>query len=212
MALDTCVCPAGVLPSIPVDSCSEGFSTIRTMIFQLPIASNDFVTVTNGIEEASSWTGLSAAVDDTKVSIIKGLKDVIFSEVEFVTGTENYDGAETIDGVKPQIVTAILENPTPAVSAAIDTLACHNQTSDLGVFFIDRNSKIRANIFDASPLTHRAIVISQGTFARKTPSRQGNLHAKSILMFQFALNENWFDNSDVVTAEAGFDMNNDIQP
>ena len=211
MALEDCVCPSGVLPTVEVDPCKIVMSKMRTMFFQKIATANIFVDAVNGIEEAASWAGLLDAVDDTKMSMIKNLKDVIFTEVEVLEGTQNYDGAPTAEEAGPQLVTAVLESPTPLQTETIDTLSCAARDGSLGVIFIDKNGKIQAQQVVDSPAEYTGIPISQGTFIGKVPSKEADLGSKYQYMFQFYLPNDWYKNSAVVIPEAGFNPN-DLAP
>ena len=207
MALEDCTCPAGVLPTVEVDPCKLIMSKMRTMFFQKIETANYFVDAVNGIEEETSWAGLLDAVDDTKVSMIKNLKDVVWTEVEVFEGTQNYDGAPTADEAGPQLVTAILESPTPLQTETIDTLACAARDGSLGVIFVDKNGKFQAQEVTDTPATYTGIPISQGTFIGKVPSKEADFGSKFNYMFQFYLGNDWYKNSKVIAPEAGFDPN-----
>lgn len=211
MALEDCICPSGVLPTVEVDPCKIIMSKMRTMFFQKIATANYFVDAINGIEEETSWDGLLDAVDDTKMSMIKNLKDVVFTEVEVLEGSQNYDGAPTAEEAGPQLVTAILESPTPLQTETIDTLACAARDGSLGVFFIDKNGKIQAQEVTDTPATYTGIPISQGTFIGKVPSKESDLGAKYQYMFQFYLPNDWYKTSAIIIPETGFNPN-DLAP
>jgi len=179
------------------------------MFFQKLDTGNYFINATNGIEEAASWTGLldDATVDATKMSMIKNIKEVIFAPTEILEGTQNFDGAPTADEAGPQLVTVVLEEPTPEQVALINTLKCVARDGDLTVIFCDRVGKFHAHEVSDSPATHTGITISQGTFQGKTPDKESDLGSKFQYMFQFYLPEDWYIGSKVIAPEAGFNAN-----
>ena len=208
MALEDCVCPQGVLPTVEVDPCKIVMSKMRTMFFQKVATANNFVDATNDIILATSWALQLDSATDTKMSMVKNLKDVVFGATEVLEGSQNYDGAPTADESGPQLVTATLESPTPLQTDTIDQLACAARDGSLGVYFIDKNGKIQGNVVTDTPNpTYSGIPISQGTFVGKAPEKEADLGSKFQYMFQFYLGNDWYKNSRVLTPEDGFDPN-----
>lgn len=181
------------------------------MFFQKLDTGNDFINGTNGIEESTSWAGLLDASDDTKMSMIKNIKEIIFNPTEVLEGSENFDGAPTADEAGPQLVTVVLEEPTPEQVALINTLKCASRDGSLTVIFVDRRGKFHANEVSDTPATYSGILISQGTFQGKTPDKGAELGNKFQYMFQFYLPEEWYLKSRVVAPDTGFNAN-DLAP
>lgn len=205
-----CECPSTVLDTIPYNPCKNVLGKVKRVFFQVVETGNDFVDGVNGIELEASWTGLPDAVDSTKVTVTPPLKEVTFAEPDIIEGSENFDGAPTADASGPQLVTFVIENPDEDQVAAIDSLLC-KQDNNLGVLFVDRNGKMRANKVDDTP-TYSFIPVSEGTFIGKAPSRDPAFGSKYQYMVQFYLDGDWYKNSKVITPEAGFNPANDVKP
>ena len=209
---DECACPAGELDTIISNSCkTHRLPKVQRIDFQKVLTANNFVTAVNGIEEATSWDGLTAAVDDTKVSVTPFVVDVVWGENDIIEASENFEGATTKSGVRPAIVTVMIEDPTPAQVQAINNLFCLDSgASQLGVFFVMANNTILSNLVTSTPVTHGAIPISPETFIGSDPSREGTQGSRFNYTFQFALSTGWFQNSDVTAAETGFNYARDV--
>lgn len=210
--LNGCECPAGVLDTITdPDGCKIlKKPKIARIVFQKVDSTNTFVNGTNGIEEAASWTALADAVDDTKIAATPYLVDVTFAETEVIEGSENLDGAPTADGVAAQSVEAIIENINPDNAKAINQFACQ---PGVGVYFIYNDNSIHSAKIADTPETHQAIPISPETFSGSAPSREGTgASPKWQYKLSFKLAAEWYEDSDVTSAEDGFSYKTDLLP
>lgn len=205
-----CDCPANAaVDTIPYDPCKVIFGKDARWIFQrLDDANNTFVDGANGIEEEASWAPLPNAVDDTKVGVTPRLEDVNFNEPEVLEDSENDDGAAFAVASGPQLVTAIIRNPTPAQVAALKQYECDQ---NLTLYRIDNKGRFGARQIDGTA-DHAGIKISPGTFIIKDPFRGGTRADQYKLMIQFYLPSGWYNSFNIVSPEAGFDPLTEIRP
>ena len=211
MGLKDCDCPDGILPTVSADECKpyRGLGKGAKLIFQKVENANAFVDGTNGIDLASSWTGLPDAVDNTKVTVSPLLSTLEFVEVEVVDGVENFDGATTKTGVRPQQVIATITDPIPEHVEALDAIGCDGS---VGVYFVTSSDKILGNEVTDTPETFLPIKISQETFIGKTPTRAAEFGAQFIYQIEFQIPSEWYANSGVKDPEDGFSFLTDITP
>lgn len=207
MALN-CSCPLpGSLATIPYNPCVDLFGKDGRWIFQRrDDANNLFVNGSNGIELEASWSALPTASDNTKVVVSPLLEEVNFNDPDILEDSENLDGAAIAVGSGPQLVTAMVRNPTPAQYTALKALECE---PNLSFYRIDDNSKIGARGVGSD---HAGIIISPNTFIIRDPSKGPTRGDQNKLMIQFYLRAGWYETFDVVTPAAGFDPLTEIRP
>ena len=210
MGLD-CICPDGDLATVSNDACKEyrGLGKGAKIFFQKVDSANAFVDGVNGIDLAASWTGLPDAVGDSKVVVTPLLSTLAFEEVEVVDGVENFDGATTKSGVRPQRVVATITDPKPEHVAALDSIGCN---TNVGVYLVTSNDKILGNESVASPQTFLPIQISAETYIGKTPTRTEEFGAQFIYQIEFQIPADWYANSQVSDPEDGFSYLTDVVP
>jgi hypothetical protein len=208
MSLD-CLCPDGVLNTVTNDNCKEyrGLGKGAKIFFQKVENTNAFVDGVNGIDLAASWATLPGAVDNTKVVVTPLLSTLAFEEVEVVDGVENFDGATTKSGVRPQRVVATITDPKPEHVAALDSIACN---TNVGVYFVTSNDKILGNETTDTPQTFLPIKISQETYIGKTPTRTEEFGAQFIYQIEFQIPADWYSTSQVAEPESGFSYLTDV--
>ena len=200
-----CTCPAGVFDTIVSDACkTHRFGKVARVDFQKVLTANNFIAGTNGIETATAWTGLTSAVDDTKVTVSPFVASVSFGEAEVIEGSENFQGAPTTSGLRPPMVTVMIEDANPDQVAAINSLFCQDSGGVIGVAFVLSNDSILVNEVTDTPLTHSFIPISTETFTPGSPTREGELGSRFNYTFSFKLSADWFENSAIVQPETGF--------
>lgn len=210
MTLLDCSCPIpAAIPTVPFDPCKDVFGKDGRWVFQrLDDSGNVFVDNINGIEQESSWTALTDAVDDTKVVVTPILEEATFAEPAILEDSENLDGAPIVIGSGPQIVTAIIRNITPAQMSALQALGCE---PNITLYRVDANGRIMARIVAETP-SYAGIKISPNTFIVRDPSRGGARVDQPKAMIQFALPAGWFKTTAVISPEAGFDPLTEIKP
>lgn len=205
-----CVCPPGVYSTIVSDECKQNrLPKFARVWFQKVETSNNFVNGVNGIEEATSFTGLTAAVDSTKLVVTPYLNDINFGETDAIESDENFDGATTKSAVSPQTVVITIKDPNPSQVKAMNSLFCSDDGS-LGVFFVTSNGNVVCNLVSETPDTHSGISISPETLIGSAPSREGALGSSFMYKITFSLAANWYENSDTVKNEVGFNYLTDV--
>ena len=211
-----CECPDNeVLATVDPNACKEKHTKIARIIFQAEDdAGNAFVTGVNPIEDGDSWLtpNLCDAVDNTKVTVTMNLSEATLAEVDVIEGTENLDGAPTADGIIPQLFTAMIEDPSPSVVASLNSLFC--KSGNLTCYIVYRDNYIQARSFESAPAVpaHAGLRISPETFIGSEPSREAAKGSKFVYKFQFRLEEGYYQNSEFVQAETGFNYGTDIKP
>ena len=197
-----------VLETVVPDECQDPFGKDARFIFQkLDDANNLFVNGTNGIEEESSWDGLADATDNTKIVVTPILEDVEFASAAVLEDSENLDGAPNAVGPGPQLVTAMIRNPTSAQFDALSSLSC--QKGVLTLYRLNNNGKIGARGVGAD---RAGIKISRNTFIVLPPIKGTTRADQEKLPIQFYLPADWYKTFVVVTPEDGFDTLNEIKP
>jgi len=208
--LDCDECPKPAIDTVPFDACRLLLGKDAKFVFQrLDDANNTFLNASNGIELKTSWDPLPTAIGGTKVSITPFLEDVNFNEQDTVEDGENFDGAANVVAVGPQLVTAIIRNPTPEEMDALETLFCEQGT--ISFYRLLANGNIGARKLTGTS-DHAGIAISRNTFVVKDPSKGGTIADANKLMLQFQLPAGWFRDFEMVTPEAGFNPLADIKP
>lgn len=209
MGLLGCDCPDGIVPTVSSDECKQyrGLGKGAKLFFQKVEGANAFVDGTNGIDLASSWTGLPDAINGTKVTVTPLLSELNFEEVEVVDGVENFDGATTKTGIRPQRVVATWTDPKPEHVKAIDSLAC---SSNLGVYFVMSSDKIIGDKVTDTPETFLPIKISPETLIGKTPTRAPEFGAQFIYTLEFQIPSEWYADSEVKEPEDAFSYLTDV--
>jgi hypothetical protein len=198
-----CVCPEGAIDNIVSDACkTHRLPKIGRLWFQKVQTANNFIAVTNPINEAASFTGLTSAGDDTQLSVTPLLVDVSFGEGDIIDASENLDGATTKSGVGTNTVIATVEDPTAEQVEAIQGLFCKDSGS-LGVFFVFANDTVMSKKIGTGAVTDGAIPISTETFIAPDPQREGGNGSRFIFKFQFDLAPGWYKNSRITKAEDG---------
>lgn len=210
MSFIDCVCPEGPLSNIVSDACkTHRLPKIGRIWLQKVISSNNFIAGANGIEESTSFDLITAAGDDTQLSVTPLLVEVSIGEGDIVEGSENLDGATTKSGVGPNTVVGMIEDPTAAQVEAIQNMFCNDQGL-LGVFFVFANNTVMSNNITDAPVTDGAIPISPETFIAPDPSREAANGSRFIFRFQFDLASGWYKNSRITKAEDGFNYLTDV--
>ena len=210
-----CDCPDNeVLATVDPNACKEKHTKIARIIFQEEDdVNNEFVSGVNPIDVGDSWLtpNLCDAVDTTKVTVTMNLSEATLAEVDVIEGTENLDGAPTADGITPQLFTAMIEDPSPAVVGALNSLFCK---SNLTCYIVYRDNYIQARSWDGGVAIprHAGLRISPDTFIGSEPSREAAKGSKFVYKFQFRLEEGYYQNSEFVQAETGFNYGTDIKP
>lgn len=200
-----CVCPDGDLEIIVSNQCkTHRLPKVSRVHFQKFLTANNFINGANGIEEATSWTGITAVAGSTRVTVSPLVNDVNFGDAETIEGSENSDGATTITGLRPGEITVMIENPTPDQTKAINNLFCNDNGGFVAVAFVFANDSILVNEVTDTPVTHSFIRVSPETFKPGTVSREGALGSTFNFTFSFKVDSDWYDNSAVVKPETGF--------
>lgn len=192
----SCTAPAA-LQTIPDGSARCVPSKIAKAYFQRDISSNYFTG--NSIIQEASWTGLTAATDDTKIVVSPNLEVVEFAEPDFRTDSENFDGAEILTASNPVSVTHTIRNPSKEQYDALRQLGCEDA---LMVYFVDANNNFFVR--EVSSGTHAGFPISPNTFGAKAPFRGGELGDNFKTMVQYALSSAWYADAVQLTPETGF--------
>ena len=203
---DDCPSFLSVSPSNP---CKNVLGKIGRIFFQKAVTSNNWIDGTNDLSAADSWAGLTASGDATHVTVTDVLLAVEKSDANYVTGSQNIDGADTINGVSAQEFTLTWQNPTPAQVQAMENIKCSDDGT-LGVLLVDKNGKMQANVITDTPQTYSFIPVSIGTFVVGTPVNDGAFGSQDVLTIKFSLAYDWYQESEVVIPEAGFNPYNDI--
>lgn len=202
-------CPKDSLDALPFDPCRLLLGKdAKFGIQRLDDTSNDFDDVTNGIDLESSWTALPDQTDDTKVILTPFLEDVIFAPQDKLEDGENFDGAGNVVAIGPQLVTAMIRNPTAAEKKGLEGLMCEPGTLSFYRFFSNKNIGAR----EISSGIYAGIRISRNTFAVKDPEKAGSLTDANKLMIEFQLAAGWFNDFALITPEATFNPLEDIKP
>lgn len=204
-----CSCPASPeIPTVPTEECEITPGKDARWIFQrLDDANNTFVNGVNGIEEESSWTLLPVAADGTKVAVTPYLEDVNYNEPDVLEDGETFGGAPNAVASGPQLVTAIIRNPTTGVYNALKQMEC--EKGALTYYRVDANGNFIAREEGSD---HVGIKIEPNTFVVKEPSRAGAKVDEFKLMIQFYLPECTYGENALVEPEAGFDPLTEIKP
>ena len=147
------------------------------------------------------------ATDGTKVVITPRLEEVNFNEPDDLDDSENLDGAPFAVGEGPQLVTAMIRNPSTDQYNALKSLECEDM---LTFYRIDNNGKIMAR--GVNTADHAGIKISPDTFRVKTPGKGPGRVDREKMTISFYLPSGWFGTRKVVTPEAGFDPLTEIKP
>ncbi len=205
-----CDCPANAaVDTIPYDPCKVIFGKDGRWGFQrLDDANNTFLDASNDISLENSWTALPDETDDSKVGITGRLEDVNFNEPDVLEDSENDDGAPFAVASGPQLVTAILRNPTPDQVTALKQYECE---PNLTLYRIDSKGRFMARKLEGTN-DHAGILISPGTFIIKDPFRAGTRADLYKLMIQFYLPSGWYNTSDIISPETGFFPLTEIKP
>ena len=206
-----CDCDAPPSPIENPDGCKiMELPKVVRMVFQRGLDTNNFVTAVNPIEASTSWTGLADAVDDTQIWTTPKLTDVDFGATAVVDGSENADGAPTVNGVETQLVVAKIKNINPSVAKAINGLRC---LDNISVYFVYNNNSISSTIAVETPEENIGSLLSEDTFSGSAPERVGTgASPEAMYTFQFRLPATWFEDSTNTKAEAGFSYINDLLP
>lgn len=205
-----CICPPSVYDTIVSDACKKNrLPKIARVWFQKVETGNNFINGTNGIEEAASFTGLTSAVDSTKLVVTPYVTDVTFGETDAIESDENFDGATTKTAVSAQEIVITIKDPNPDQVASMNSLFCQDDGS-LGVFFVTSNGNVICNKVTDAPLTHSGITVSQETLIGSAPSREGALGSSFMYKITLSLSASWYENSDTVKNEDGFNYITDV--
>lgn len=211
-SLASCDCPDNsVFPTVDPDACREKHTKVARIFFQdEDDAGNAFVDGVNGIELAASWTtpNLPDATDATKITVTPNLSEVTFTEVDIIEGSENLDGAPTADGIVPQLVTAMIEDPNPTVVENLNALFCK---PNITCYIVYRDNFIQAREIADTP-SYAGLKISPDTFIGSDPSREAAKGSRFMYKFQFRLEEGYYQDSRFIKAEDGFNYGTDVKP
>jgi len=201
-------CPVTSLPTIAYNACRLIFGKDAKFIFQrLDDANNSFLTASNGIQLEASWSAPPSAGDGTHVTITPTLEDVNWPEPDKLESGENLDGAPINVGPGPQLVTAIIRNPTVAEKVALDAISCEQA---LTVYRVDNKGNFGCRLIGAD---HAGIKVSANTFSVKGPFKDGSGRVdQNKLMIEFYLPADWFNSFAKVVPASGFDPLNEITP
>jgi hypothetical protein len=204
---DLCDCTApAALETIPggANTCIPG--KIAKLIFQRRSEANYFIgslatpVGTNPISAEASWTGLPAAVDDTKVVITPFTEEVEFSEQDLLEDSENFDGAPIGIDVSPTLFTFTIRNISNTQFDALKSLQCER---DLVCIMVDARSNFWVR--EVATDTHTGFTISPDTFLMRDPSRGTGKVDQFKAMGQFYIASSWYAEAVKITPEAGFD-------
>lgn len=194
-----CACdvPAALL-TIPNNGARCVPDKIAKALFQRDIASNYF-QVGNPITTEASWTGLTAAADNTKVVVSPNLEVVEFLEPDFRTESENFDGAEIKTASNPTQVNSTVRSPSKEQYNATRELGCE---PNLMVYFLDSQGSFFVR--EVSTDVHAGFPISPNTFGTKDPFRGGELGNNFMMMIEYSLRQGFFSQAVLLKPEAGF--------
>lgn len=196
---ESVLCPLPTaLVTNPNVTCRDFLAKTAKIIFQRVETANIFVTGTNPIEEASSWSALPDAAGSTKVVVSPFLFTVEFGEQTIFTGGENYDGGERQLGNSTTPIIAEWKRPTGAEVAALKQL---RRETALGVIFVDASGNFLAKTVTTG---HTSFPISLETFAVTDPTRGTTAADEFTAKFMFQLAEGWFSDFAIIPPETGF--------
>jgi uncharacterized membrane protein len=133
------------LPDIPQENCPESLGQLQKVLFQriysAPGVKNKFVIASANPNAQASWTALTSASDDTKVTVSPKISQ---PETEFGAPREYGGGNATVGGIpiilgsEPTTFTGRFLHTKQNVIEALKEYQCE----EIGVFLVDEFGKI----------------------------------------------------------------------
>lgn len=202
-----CSCPlSAAITDITVDPCPENFGQIQKIVFQRlkDGATYNEITVANAAL-AATWTGLEAALANTKVQASPFLENPdteVGTLREFGSGNEVRGGRPIVLGSNPTQFTGVFNRVKQSTIKQMKALMCE---TGLGVYLINSAGQIAGDGVTSGSI--RAFEIFSLYIGDKD---MGGYDAPDQNAISFYLPENWSDDFTIITPEAGFDPLNDI--
>lgn len=209
-----CNCPdVSPLPDVISDDCPVDIGQIQRfifvkrgqVIFDSASGGGDGLSgvpqIDSQIDTKADWAALVAAVDDTKAvfsSKIGGDPLITAGEAVINGGGDNstFNGEEEIAGKNPNKFTGLFKSLSPENEIALKNII---NCRDIEVYLINEFNKIICNKHGA--FTRNGFVVRAGFMGDRNNLGK---NAKDTFAVQWTMPDNWSENMDIVTLEAGF--------